>query len=243
MPRVRRDIVDELAAIGPFFGVDTHASSARVDGEWQMLHDLLSVPERLDRRVSAVQAALTPPSSRADPHVEIQVAASITQLGLVARILAPVIAVAALTDQRVSLCVPELWWQDRLGGPFPLSVHLGVPSDARSHMDLDGSAVEAVSQAVAERYAVSGQVLWGNVASAVNSAAQQLTAARPDAAQRAAAIAAELLANPRLHGEPAQSSPAFRRNSCCLIYRLAGDPSAVCGDCVLGSPTRGSSCR
>jgi ferric iron reductase protein FhuF len=132
----------------------------------------------------------------------------------------------------------DLWWQDRLGGAFPLSVRLDVPTDQRPAITLAGSAVQAVTTTVARRYAVSETVVWGNVASAVNSAAQQLSAARPDVAKRAIGIAGELLADRHLDGEPVRSGPGFRRNSCCLIYHVADDTSAVCGDCVLGSRSR-----
>ena len=81
---------------------------------------------------------------------------------------------------------------------------------------------------------MSGRVLWGNVASAVNAAAAQVARQRPDLAGDAWRAAARLLARPALRAEPHPPGPAFRRASCCLFYRLApGDPSALCGDCVL----------
>jgi ferric iron reductase protein FhuF len=77
-------------------------------------------------------------------------------------------------------------------------------------------------------------VLWGNVASAVNSAAVQVAAGRPDLSDRAWAVAAAFLASPRLAREAQRPGPAFRRSSCCLIYKIAPGPtSGVCGDCVL----------
>jgi hypothetical protein len=74
------------------------------------------------------------------------------------------------------------------------------------------------------------------VASAVNSAAAQVARQRPDLAPDAWQAAARVLADPRLCGEPCPPGPAFRRTSCCLYYRLwPGEPSAICGDCVLGA--------
>jgi hypothetical protein len=87
---------------------------------------------------------------------------------------------------------------------------------------------------------VSGRVLWGNVASAVNSAALQVARQRPDLAGDAWQAAGQLFASERLRDELHPPGPGFRRSSCCLFYRLAlspqqaqVDPSAVCGDCVL----------
>jgi hypothetical protein len=72
------------------------------------------------------------------------------------------------------------------------------------------------------------------VASAVNAAAAQVARRRPDLARDAWQAAARLLASERLAAERNPPGPAFRRSSCCLFYRLApGNPSAVCGDCVL----------
>jgi ferric iron reductase protein FhuF len=85
--------------------------------------------------------------------------------------------------------------------------------------------------------AVSPQVLWGNVASAVNGAATMIAAARPDLASPAARAAATLLGQPVLAGTY-QGRPltGFRRRNCCLIYRLSPSAPAYCGDCVLGVP-------
>ena len=83
--------------------------------------------------------------------------------------------------------------------------------------------------------AVSPQVLWGNVASAVNGAATMIAAARPHLTDAAAEAAAAILTYPALTGTY-QGRPlaGFRRGNCCLIYRLSPERPAYCGDCVLG---------
>ena len=114
------------------------------------------------------------------------------------------------------------------GGPA-----LGDRDWARRLID---ETIAPVTAAVAVLVPVSGRVLWGNVASAVNTAAAQVARQRPDLAPDAWRAAGLLLASPRLRGETGQPGPAFRRSSCCLFYRLEpGDPSALCGDCVLGA--------
>jgi ferric iron reductase protein FhuF len=81
---------------------------------------------------------------------------------------------------------------------------------------------------------VSARVLWGNVASAVNSASQQIAAGHLSAAF-AHHLAEVVFSSPQLRGERDRPGPGFRRSSCCLIYRLtASRTGATCGDCVLG---------
>jgi hypothetical protein len=97
--------------------------------------------------------------------------------------------------------------------------------------------VTPLTEAIAGLVPVSPRVLWGNVASAVNSAALQVAAGRPGLSDRAWAVASALLASPRLSGETRRPGPAFRRQSCCLIYKIAPgrarSAGGVCGDCVL----------
>jgi hypothetical protein len=220
---------DELAALGPFFAVDIHDHAATPPVPWQRMSELINQPDRLDHRVRAVRAALAHGARRPVTDVELRVAASVTQLGLVARLLAPAIAAATAGFGRIRLNADDLWWQDRLGGPFPLSVTFGA-SDGDP---IAGSAVEAITAAVASRYSVADRVLWGNIASAVNSAAQLIARARSDLAQRAQSTADTILADPRVEAGQLRSGPRFRRRSCCLIYRVANTKAAVCGDCVL----------
>jgi hypothetical protein len=144
------------------------------------------------------------------------------------------IGAAALTGHNIRLTADELWWQDDLGGPYPLSIaesfDCGDP--------LRGSAAEALTEAVVAQRACSEHVLWGNVASAANTAARLIAVARPDLARLAADIADTILSDRRVDGGSARSGPRFRRRSCCLIYRIAGTKQAVCGDCILAQPSR-----
>jgi ferric iron reductase protein FhuF len=148
--------------------------------------------------------------------------------------LAPAIGAIALGHSQASLSLDHLWWQNEVGGPYPLSI------TPRSTTEVPGvaSAVDAITAAIAERYAVSHRVLWGNVGSASNSAAQQISTARADLAITAHAAADAILTDSRVDGGVLRAGPPFRRRSCCLIYRLAHDRAAVCGDCVLGSGVR-----
>jgi hypothetical protein len=170
--------------------------------------------------------------------VDQRVAASVTQLGLVARVVAPALAAQAL-GQPLDLRLDGLWWQDTLGGPLPLSVPqpaAGPPATPPAPAGaLIVEVIAPITAATAAAAPVSERVLWGNVASAVNGAAGQLARARPELAAAAWATAAAFFRHPRLGTEPGPPGPSFRRSSCCLIYRLVPGPAgAVCGDCVLG---------
>ena len=81
--------------------------------------------------------------------------------------------------------------------------------------------ITPITVATAALAPLSSRVLWGNVASAVNGAARQVAAARPELATAAWAAAASFFRDPRLSTEPGPPGPSFRRSSCCLIYRLA----------------------
>ena len=164
----------ELAALGAFFAVETHEAGTSPTAPWRPLRELLDQPRRLDERVQSVRAALAGAGPVA--RIELRVAASITHLGVVARLLAPTIGAAALGLERAALGSDDLWWQDQLGGPFPLSIVDFTSGDAGP---LVGSAVEAITVATAACYALSPQVLWGNVASAANSAACLIASCTP----------------------------------------------------------------
>jgi hypothetical protein len=239
----------ELAALGPFFAVDTHGPGAAVRPPWRPLRELVDRPERLDARIHAVRTALATSAGRPVDAIDHRVATSVAQLGLVARVLAPTIGAIALG------CLADgpddLWWQDQLGGPFPLSMAGPSPGLSRgSGSSLDpsrspssgtapgdawfpGSLVDLLTTATVDRFRVAPRVLWGNVASAANSAARLVAAARPDLAAAARDVANAVLADPRVEDGQLRSGPSFRRRSCCLIYRLSDTPGAVCGDCVL----------
>ena len=81
---------------------------------------------------------------------------------------------------------------------------------------------------------MSRRVLWGNVASAINSASLQIATKQPAAADAAQHLAEIVFSAPRLQSERNAPSPAFRRSSCCLIYRLSAERAwETSGDCIL----------
>jgi hypothetical protein len=231
----------DLAALGPFFAVSSHLPDASPVAPWRPANELASPGGPLRERIAAARARLAARRSRAAGEIDPRVAASAVHLGLVARLTAPAIGAAVLRCP-VDMSLSGLWWREQTD-PVPLSVP--VPAVSRGEAPSPAAhagweqqfldeVITPVTMAIAVHTPVSGRVLWGNVASAVNSAAVQLAAGRPDLAPDAWLAAARLLASPQLNRERNPPGPAFRRASCCLFYRLApGAPGAICGDCIL----------
>jgi hypothetical protein len=236
---VPRDVLGDLAGLGPFFAVDAHPAGAEPAPPWRPGRELAEPSGPLLARIESVRAALAERGGCPPGDIELRVAASVMHLGLTARLVSP--ALAALAGRgRLDLRLDGLWWQDTAGGPVPLSVPdpggaersgAGPADDCRRLLD---EVIAPVTEAVSGLVPVSPRVLWGNVASAVNGAAGMVAAQRADLSEQAWAVAAAFFRSPRLGRERRPPGPSFRRSSCCLIYRLApAGPRAVCGDCVL----------
>jgi len=238
-------VSEELAALGPFFAVEVHgagrengagadqensAGSGRENGagaSWRPMSELVDGSGVLDERVEAVRSFLATGTGREASAVELRVAASVVHLGLMARVLSPLLALAVLHQRRGDIRAADLWWQPTLGSMFPLSVRevaLG------SGPVFAGSVIDEFSTAIA-RFGVNQHILRGNVASALAAAARTLAGARPDLRDDVHALIGTHLAG---SGSFGPDGTTFRRRTCCLIYRAAPDrKGALCGDCAL----------
>jgi hypothetical protein len=220
--------------------VQVHAAGAAPPPPWQPFADLVPPGGALAGRAESVRQALARRGGLPVGAVPPRVAASVTHLGLAARLLAPAVAAAALgAPERLDLDPGGLWWQDELGGPVPLSVPVQAPGDGGRRAGRGGLVIDELiaplTETAAGLFPVSLRVLWGNVTSGISSAAGQIAAQRPELAGAAWAAARGFARHPRLSSERVPPGPAFRRSSCCLIYQLTPGPArAVCGDCVLG---------
>ena len=211
--------------------------------------ELAQNPEVLRARVASVRAALAAAVGGSVGEVEWRVAASVTQLGLTARLLSPVLGVAALFHRVLDVDLARLRWQPEAGSAFPLSVQGGpssgpviAASDVPAGTELARliaiaivrGPVGALVQTLSSAYSLSPVVLWGNVASAVNGTACMLAASRPELSERAYGLASTVLSELPVRLLDPTPGPQFRRHSCCLIYRITpGRQSGICGDCVL----------
>lgn len=237
-----------LGALGPAFAAGTHRPGARPEPPWRPFAELLDTPAWHARTV-AVRAALASMAQRPADEIEARVALATAHLGVVARVLAPAFALAVTSGEVLAPGgtpapgdVPGpggIWWQPLLGGPPPLSLPdavVGVPAGelAAAFGASVGGLVAGVTDAAARVTRLSPVILRDNGASAINSAAGMLAAARPDLADHAAGLASGILRQPPWELSTAVGA-RFRRESCCLIYRAgSGPPRPVCGDCVLG---------
>jgi FhuF 2Fe-2S C-terminal domain len=247
-----------LAALGPYFAIETHDPVSPPPRPWVPLIDLITSPARLRARVQEVREALAAAAARKPEDVELRAAASVAQLGLAARMLSPVIG-AAVLGHSLAVDVGRARWIPSLGGPFRLSLPAPVLStpglstaspgggarrDGRAGWDLLDGPIRSLVRTTAS-LAVSEHVLWGNVSSAINGAAAMIARTRPDLGTRAASVATGMLGFPALvhsyHGQPVRS---YRRRSCCLIYRIGPSAAATyCGDCVLTGPRAQTAAR
>lgn len=237
-------VLRDLAAFGPFFAVQTHSPRSLPDQPWHPMSELVGDPRILRDRVTAVGARLAATSGQSAPAVELRVAASVTHLGLVARLVSPALAVAVTTGELLTLDLGNVRWQPTLGGAFPLSVPLpagtgtggydrGLLACLLARQILDGPIRDLVQATVP--LSVSRRILWGNVASAVNGALSVIATRQPRWAEQARALLSRLLDQPPLQDTSITTTTGtFRRRSCCLIYRAAPRATAaVCGDCIL----------
>jgi FhuF 2Fe-2S C-terminal domain len=234
----------ELAQLGPYFAVSVHLPGQPLPAPWRPLSTLLDSPEDLQQRIAEVRAALA--AGRPPDAVEFRVAASVTHLGVAARLISPALGTAVLLGRRLRMDPAEVAWQPVLGGPLPLSLPASAltgPGDqlgagqlaSELRQGLLNGPVRALTGLTATM-SVSPIVLQGNIASAVNAAAAMIATARPGLASRAGTIRSAVLSAPELAGTWTSSAAGFRRRSCCLIYRAApAATSAVCGDCILNA--------
>ncbi|MGH3670672.1 MAG: hypothetical protein ACRDSH_08540, partial [Pseudonocardiaceae bacterium] len=202
-------LLRELAAVGPFFAVRTHPIDSHPREPWHPMSELIRDRNILTDRIATVRARLAAGSGRDPEVVEFRVAASVTHLGLVARLISPVLALAVISGTVLEIDLDTTRWQRTLGGAFPLS----LPADTRdddTHPTpeqlagllgrrlLSGPVRELVAATGA--LSVSHHVLQGNVASAVHGAASLIAASQPHRADRVLAIATHMLDQPPLRG-------------------------------------------
>lgn len=221
------------ADLGPFF-----ATAPSAEPGWAVWAELTGDSAALDQRLTEVRRGLSAgPGSRAP---ETSVVASITHLGLVARLVAPVLGAALLTGTLP--VAPAGSVHLRLSGSNPLPLSISSPEAVRADRpaQLAGAfarhwlapLIAPLSTAVRAASGVSLQVLDGNVVSAVAGALRTAAEVRPGLAGRTAAVLDHLLSSGPLAGAGGRRADgSFVRRSCCLFYRLSG--AGTCGDCVL----------
>nr|WP_239028340.1 (2Fe-2S)-binding protein [Pseudonocardia acidicola] len=147
----------------------------------------------------------------------------------------PAVTAGAL-HWRVSVTGPwPLWLADPRGEVLPDD--LGEAADRLTAL-LVTEHLGPLVAAVRAQVPISERLLWGNAASSVAAAKRLIGSSRPAAAERAAQVAAGVLARGPFAGagerRPAVGADVgwtFQRRSCCLYYKVPG--GGTCADCVL----------
>ncbi|MHA7650499.1 (2Fe-2S)-binding protein [Mycobacterium sp. ML4] len=162
---------------------------------------------------------------------DLRIGASLVHLGHAARLWSPVLA--CVLAHRVIPDLTDLQRADE-GAHLRLPEPTGEPASPCSEL-----LYRVVVQDHLEPLAAGLQVglapglLYGNIASALAGTSRMLLSARPDLREPITRITTDLLRTGELGGTGVITSADldFRRNSCCLFYRLPG--GGKCGDCAL----------
>ena len=220
------------AALGPYFTWEPWSAG---DG-WRPLTDLID-GDVVAERVAVARVALIGMAGLAEDDVEDRVVASVTFLGVASRLLSPPLGAAALGGVLPVPRADQLWWRPVPGGPWPVA-YSGALTGGDFVTGIIGGLVAPLLRVFEDRFVLSPQVLWGNVASALAGAAGMLAGQHPDQAEAAGRLVEQALAVPPLAGtgtvvrpDPASERRFLVRHNCCLYYRIPG--GGTCGDCVL----------
>lgn len=219
-----------LAGLGPYF---TATTGDPEPGAWRPVRDLYDDADALAAVAAHVGARIG--------TTEYRVAASTLFLGYAARLWS--LALGGIVRTGILPDLDRMLWRDVDGR---IDLHISEPAgweadDASELVDVARATIldhhaEPMIAAIRTAEPMSGQLLWGNAASALIGAACVL-----DGATGAAAIpiAETILRDPRLAGTIDREGRGYRRRSCCLFYRTP--LSGYCGDCWLTRPavTRG----
>ncbi|MCV7408869.1 iron reductase [Mycobacterium florentinum] len=168
---------------------------------------------------------------------DLRIGASLVHLGHATRLWSPVLACALAHG-----VVPDL--QDLQRADDGAQLRLPEPIGEQVAHTSAELLYRLVVQHHMQPFAAGLQVklapalLAGNIASALVGASRALLAARPDLRARIVESTESLLNTGVLSGSGAitGSHLGFKRDSCCLFYRLPG--RSVCGDCVFRQAPR-----
>lgn len=240
------DLAPDLAALRPLGGFFVLRTGAPPHAPLPTLAQAYAGPaagphpDPLAIRVRRVAHGIRAPEPR--------VAASIAHQALAARLWSAALGCAALYGRVPDLDPHLLHWDPTAGAPDDLWLTevRARPGDTDTVADLVlHGHLEPLAAALRARHRLAPGLLRGNAASALASAGRLLEQwardnSRTDAADRARELTAHLLAHPLLDraGTLTETGPGFRRNSCCLYYRVPG--GGVCGDCCFPRPPRSS---
>ncbi|MDX3855130.1 (2Fe-2S)-binding protein [Streptomyces sp. AK02-01A] len=228
--------LEEVGSVGGFFALRTGTPAG---GQVPLAAVYAGDIAPLTARVDTVGARLRAPERR--------IAASVAQLGFAARLWSIALGCAVLRGAVPDLDPERLYWYPDAASPhdFLLTGLRPLPATAETvRAVVQYGHLVPLAEALRRDGRVSSRLLWGNAGSALAGAVRELSGwaarhGRPEAAERAGALAAELFGHPDLSATGATVAGAFRRRSCCLYYRCPA--GGLCGDCVFDrAPQRSS---
>jgi hypothetical protein len=242
-PASRRDREAGLAAlaaaarVGPFFAVLVDPP----DGRWTPFTAFAADRDRVGASIDGARTRMARAAGVDLDAVEVRAAASVWHLGIAARLASPALGAAAVARWAPRLDL-ALWGPDDAGGWTQLAIRgadidgtaVSGPAEAAAAIaaGVVDVAIGPITESVSDIAAVAANVLWGNVWSAFAGAAAVLATGRPEVGEAAARVVTALVATTP-HPLAGGYDPAgrFRRETCCLYYRLPS--GGLCGDCVL----------
>jgi hypothetical protein len=252
------DALRRAAALGPYFAVDLDLSGPG----WIPLQQLVDDPAVVRERVEHVRASLAMRCGVPVDDIDARASASIHQLALAARLVAPSLAAAAMDGVLPEFGLADVWWQRVDGGPVPIAVVGGdaalpagtagavpaatagaVPAAVAADAPEAGArlvegvvavVVAPVIEAFAAAASVSRVVLWGNVASALAGAAAMLRRSDDQLTLDPVSVVEAMLRLPGpLHcGGVFDPDGRFFARSSCCLFYRIPN-GGKCGDCVL----------
>lgn len=208
------------------------------EDDWQPMRTLFE-PAVLGDFVARTRDAIAG-SARCEPDaIAIKTAASSLQLGVVARLLSPVVGAATCFGAVPVLNLRSVRWQSTAGHTPRFAITgldwVKTPTASTAAAAMSTSVLKAIftplNECLRALTALSPQVSWGNVISAANGAVTVLAMSQPRQEPRGRALVRELADTDQLAETATFAGGTFLRRSCCLFYRVPG--SGLCTDCVL----------
>ncbi|MCV7013487.1 (2Fe-2S)-binding protein [Mycolicibacterium madagascariense] len=227
-------LLTRTAALGPYFALPTVAAGAGQDVA-ALLADEAVVRDFVDRTRGAIAASMACETGL----VPRRMAASSFQMGVVARLLSPVLGAATLGARVPLLTETSVRWlgSDGHAPRFGLAGPHWAPAAERAADAIATSVlaclVGPLTDTLAAAVGLSPRISWGNASSAANGAVTVLAMTRPDLEHAGRALVADLLRTDPLRGTAHVTDGRFVRRSCCLFYRAPG--GGLCQDCVLAT--------
>jgi ferric iron reductase protein FhuF len=223
-----------MAELGAYFAIQRVAADDGVDLA-ALLLDETSVRDFTERTRSAIAASMSVDSSR----IPLRMAASSFHLNVVARLMSPVIAAAALCGEVPRFTRESVKWLGSTGHAPQFGVTdldwAPAPTPTRAAEVISQSVLASIvgpfNDTLASALSLSAHVSWGNAISTANGAVTVMSMARPDLEQPGRALVRALLDTESLRNTGGFTDGRFVRRSCCLFYQAPG--AGLCGDCVL----------